>query len=247
MIEEQLAAIGLTKGEAKVYITLLKIGESTTGKIIEEAGLSSGKIYEILEKLIKKGLATYIIREKTKYFSAATPKKILEYLEEQKKDIEEKKKEIEILIPSLIKLQEAGTKGSFALIYKGMEGLKTVSYDDLDNISGKEEILIIGISARRDERILNFWDKWTKERVRRKIMLKVIAASPEAGDRYKGAAFTEVKVLETSGISPIGIYGDDRITLYGYSTLTFISIRDPEIAKSFREFFYSLWKIAKPM
>ena len=247
MIEEQLETIGLTKGEAKVYTTLLKIGESTTGKIIEESGLSSGKIYEILERLAKKGLATHIIREKTKYFSAATPKKILEYLEEQKKGIEEKKKEIEGMMPQLTKLQETGTKGSSALIYKGMEGLKTVSYDDLDSISGNEEILIIGISLRRDEKILNFWDKWTKERIKRKVKLKVIASTPEAGGRYKSDKFSEIRILETSGISPIGIYGDDRITLYGYSTLTFISIRDPEISKSFSEFFYSLWKIAKPL
>ena len=37
MNEQLLEEIGLTKGEIKVYLTLLKIGETTTGKIIEEA------------------------------------------------------------------------------------------------------------------------------------------------------------------------------------------------------------------
>ena len=53
MNEQLLEEIGLTKGEIKVYLTLLRLGETTTGKIIEKAQISSGKIYEILDKLIK--------------------------------------------------------------------------------------------------------------------------------------------------------------------------------------------------
>ena len=68
MLEKELMGIGLTQREVKVYLALLKLGESTTGKIIQESGISSGKIYEILEKLIGKGLASYTIKEKTKYF-----------------------------------------------------------------------------------------------------------------------------------------------------------------------------------
>ena len=78
MNEKILEEIGLTKGEIRVYLTLLKIGETTTGKIIEEAQISSGKIYEILDKLIKKGLASYVIKDKTKYFNAVSPNRILD-------------------------------------------------------------------------------------------------------------------------------------------------------------------------
>lgn len=80
-----LEELGLSKGEIKVYLTLLKLGETTTGKIIEEAQISGGKIYLILDKLIKKGLASFSIKEKTKYFSAASPNRILDYLHEKKK------------------------------------------------------------------------------------------------------------------------------------------------------------------
>ncbi len=58
MNNKLLEEIGLTKGEISVYLALLKIGETTTGKIIEEAQISSGKIYEILDKLIKKGMVS---------------------------------------------------------------------------------------------------------------------------------------------------------------------------------------------
>ena len=78
MNEKLLEEIGLTRGEIKVYLTLLKIGETTTGKIISEAKISSGKIYEILDKLIQKGLVSYTIKEKTRYFNAASPNRIKE-------------------------------------------------------------------------------------------------------------------------------------------------------------------------
>ena len=53
--EELLAEIGLTKSEIAVYFALLEIGSSTTGPIIKEAGIASGKAYLILDKLLEKG------------------------------------------------------------------------------------------------------------------------------------------------------------------------------------------------
>ena len=80
MNKKLLEEIGLTNGEIKVYLALLKLAETTTGKIIEEAQISSGKIYEILDKLIKKGLVSYITKDKTKYFTTSSPNRILDYM-----------------------------------------------------------------------------------------------------------------------------------------------------------------------
>jgi len=107
---ELLEEIGLTKGEIKVYLTLLKIGETTTGKIIETAQISSGKIYEILDKLIKKGLVSYIVKEKTKYFTASNPNRILDYLKEKEQDLKEKETELKKEIPNLLNLQKITNK-----------------------------------------------------------------------------------------------------------------------------------------
>ncbi|RMD45562.1 TrmB family transcriptional regulator, partial [Candidatus Pacearchaeota archaeon] len=56
MHEALLKEIGLTNGETKVYLSLIKIGESTVGPIAKKSGVSLSKIYEILNNLIKKGL-----------------------------------------------------------------------------------------------------------------------------------------------------------------------------------------------
>ena len=62
MNESLLEKIGLTKSEIKVYLALLELGCSATGKIVEKSKASSSKIYEILDRLMQKGLVSFIIK-----------------------------------------------------------------------------------------------------------------------------------------------------------------------------------------
>ena len=63
-----LRKVGLTDGESKVYLALLELGSSTTGPIVKEADIAKSIVYQILDRLIQKGLVSYIVKEKTKYF-----------------------------------------------------------------------------------------------------------------------------------------------------------------------------------
>ena len=47
MIQE-LAQLGLTNGEARVYLSLLKIGLSKVGPIVRDSHVSYSKIYDVL-------------------------------------------------------------------------------------------------------------------------------------------------------------------------------------------------------
>ena len=57
---ELLKEVGLTEGEIKVYLALFKIGASSTGPIVKEAKIHSSKVYPILDRLIEKGLVSFI-------------------------------------------------------------------------------------------------------------------------------------------------------------------------------------------
>ena len=93
-MEKILEEIGFTKGEIKVYLTLLELGSTTTGDVIKKSKVSPSKVYDILEKLIQKGVVNYVIKGKVKYFEAASPKRILEYLQEKGKKIKAQEKEL---------------------------------------------------------------------------------------------------------------------------------------------------------
>ena len=58
---KQLKELGFTDGEIKVYGALIKLQKSTITKIIEHSGVSSSKVYLILDKLVHRGLVNYIM------------------------------------------------------------------------------------------------------------------------------------------------------------------------------------------
>jgi len=244
MNEQLLEEIGLTKGEVKVYLTLLKTGETTTGKIIEEAQISSGKIYEILDKLIKKGLVSFIVKEKTKYFQSSSPKRILDFLNEKEKNLETKKKEIEKELPLLLKMQKPQV--SETVLFRGLKGIQTAIFQALESLNKDEEVLAMGIISRKDERYNILWEKWHNERVSRKIKCKAIFS--EKGEYYKtlkNMKFIDLRIIDELTPSPIDIMGD-KVLIFTYGDEpSCLYIENKEIAESFKSFFETLWKVSK--
>ena len=82
-----LEKIGLTRNRSKIYLSLLKLGSTTAQNIIKESGLHRGIVYDGLEKLQELGLASFVIKDFKKYFQAAKPRRLLDYVEEQKEAI----------------------------------------------------------------------------------------------------------------------------------------------------------------
>ena len=245
--ETLLEEIGLTKGEVTVYITLLKIGETTTGKIVEKAGISSGKIYEILDKLIKKGLASYIIRDKTKHFKAAEPERIFEYIEEREKEHEKQKEELQKALPQLKALQLEIEKKYEAQIYKGFKGMQTAAYEALRKLKPGDEVLAMGLISRKEKAYNLFWRRWHIQRIKKRIICKVIFSDrgSEHYAHFKKMKYTEVKVME--GLTPAAVdVMADKVMIFTHIEPSCLVITSQEIKQSFTQFFNTLWKIARP-
>lgn len=246
MDEKLLENIGLTRGEIKVYLTLLKIGETTTGKIIADAQISAGKVYQILDKLIKKGLVSYIIKEKTRYFNAASPKQIIELLHKKREDIKKTETEIKKILPSLLAIQKEKKRDHESKFFKGFEGIQTVIFESLGELTAKDEIKVMGVETNREKKYNLLWVRWHRERIRKKIKCKMIFSSMnEYIPVLRKMKFTEVRVLE--GITPSSInIAKDRVLIFTYHTEPGgLSILNNEVADSFATFFNNLWNLAK--
>jgi sugar-specific transcriptional regulator TrmB len=246
MNEKLLEEIGLTKGEIKVYLTLLKLGETTTGKIIQEAKISSGKIYEILDKLIDKGIASYIVKEKTKYFKSASPERILDYLREKEKDLKKKEEELQKELPFLLNIKK-GKNEHETTLFKGLKGIQTAIFEALENMQRGEEVLAMGVRSTKDEKYNILWEKWHNERLRKKINCRILF-SDKGSEYYKlfsKMSYTGVRIVEGLTPSAIDIIGK-RVLIFTYGEEpSCLSIYDGEIAQSFRTLFESLWRFAK--
>jgi len=119
MKAQKLEELGLTHNESLVYQSLLKIGETKTGAIVKETGMHRVLIYDALESLIRKGLASYVIKENIKYFKASDPERILDFIKEK----EEFAKKI---IPELNLTKKENLSKQSVEIYEGIKGLKSV-------------------------------------------------------------------------------------------------------------------------
>ena len=95
MFAESLRKIGLSEGEIKVYTKLLDHGLSPMNKIHEMTGIERRNIYDILNKLIERGLVTYILENKKRFFQVSSPNKIIGYVEEKKQVLDSISEDIE--------------------------------------------------------------------------------------------------------------------------------------------------------
>src|SRR3989338_5391745 len=79
-----LEDIGLTNAEIKVYLSLLELGTSTAGPILQKSGLQNSVVHMTINRLIDKGFVSFFKEGKRNNYQAANPNHILEYLDEKK-------------------------------------------------------------------------------------------------------------------------------------------------------------------
>ncbi|MFH1500795.1 MAG: helix-turn-helix domain-containing protein [archaeon] len=239
---EILEEIGLTKSEIRVYMALLELGASTTGKIIDKSGASSSKIYEILDKLIQKGLASFIIKQGVKYFEAAPPKKLMDYMEEKEDKFAEQKQELKKILPNLEHKRKITEVMSEATIYKGLKGIQTAFFSSLDLLEKGEEALVMGIPPRT-ETLYAFLDRFHLVRKEKKVKARVMVNEAAKGGvkALKNDSLTKVKYMPEITPSATLIFKDRTIIFPETSDPFLIVIDSKEVAESFRVQFEMQW------
>jgi sugar-specific transcriptional regulator TrmB len=91
-----LKELGLSEYEEKTYDALIRLGKSTASEISRDAGVSYGKIYEVLAALENKGLVK-TIPEATKKFIASDPENLMKLVNKKEEELLEIKKNIKDL------------------------------------------------------------------------------------------------------------------------------------------------------
>jgi len=247
MEKEILREIGLTEGEIRVYMALIGLGKSSTGAIMEKSGISSSKVYLILEKLIEKGLVSFIIEENIKKFQVTNPNTIIDYIRKKKdnlQELEEKSKDLIETINSLLGKYEEET----VQIYKGFRGAET-AFTRLIEETNEEGVNLFFSHDKEelDDSVIMFFKRIKEKRLARRIKTlgivhPILRESFETKVKEK---YYKIKFSKTAPPTPITI-GKNSIllTLWGKEPLC-IEIRSKRMVKKYSDYFYNLWKIAK--
>ena len=233
-----LEDIGLTRNQAEVYLSLLKLGSATAQQIIKEGRMHRSPVYDALEKLEGQGLVSSVVKDFKKYFQAISPKKLYSCLEEKKQALTE-------AMPELLRLEDMKKEEITASIYKGKEGLKTIHSEMLKE---GNDIFLIGAKGIIFDELPYFMPHFEKERIKKKLKFIGLWDKKEVRDKLANKPLIEGKALPSGFDSNtvVNIFGNKvAIVLWKEKNPTGFMIENKDVADSFRKWFQLISKVCR--
>lgn len=234
---KELETLGLTKGEVKVYAAILTTGNSPVNMIHEKTGLERRTVYDILNKLIDKGLITYTKEKGVKAYRCAPPERLKEEIKKKKEEI----KKFEEKLP-LIKDLYASSKPRINLeVFRGKEGLKNIFEDTLNH----KECRFIGGGYYVKDLLPDFWNVYNRKRKEKKMKWYNLVRHEFKKRDIPTDQYIHNKFLpkEFSGSpSVILIYGDKIVNLLWDEEYFAFMIESKAIADNYKRYFKFLWE-----
>ena len=235
-----LSKMGLSPGEIKVYSALLSFGGGSVNKVHEKTGIERRNIYDILNKLIERGLVTYLVENKKRFFQVSNPHKLVDYLNDQKNHLDQIKVEVEKELPQLVKQFELRSPSIYAEVYRGAEGIKAV-WEDMLSSKG---VYWIGSGRYIPKRFPAWFSQWNRRRIKAGVPWFDLLRNEMKKEIKKPYELEQVKFLplEFSG-NPIsiGIFNNKVVHfLIGKELFAFV-IQSNELAENYRAYHQYLW------
>ncbi len=233
-----LREFGLSEKEATVYLTLLREGPSTVTPLISKTQLQRGSLYDILERLIEKGIVSYVIAANRKNFQAVDPKRLLALIEAKHQRIEE-------ALPSLLNLQKKGDTSVYIL--KGRKAFKSLY---LEVLKDKTVKMLMGAKGGLITALGDVFYSQFQEIRRNETKDKVLLVCSE---KLRGSSFlAEIPFCEVRFVpeeldtpSHTLVYGNRVIIHIFEETPIAIVIESEQVTKSYTNLFNNLWRMAK--
>ncbi len=225
--EDVLQKFGLTESEVRMYLTLLRLGESTASELSGKTNSNRTFTYDRLNKLLGSGLISYVVKDNRKYFKAADPNQLLSIIKEREEQIKE-------ILPELEKLQKPVKWGPNVQIFTSKKGVRTALNLILKE---KKQVYIHGSIKGFIEAMDSFYEIWNKIRVKEKVHIKLLSNDEVALN------LAEVDVLpdyEKSSATTF-TFGDKTIIALWSEIPIAIYIESDDIAKDNVAFFNNIW------
>ncbi|PIN76856.1 hypothetical protein COV17_00730 [Candidatus Woesearchaeota archaeon CG10_big_fil_rev_8_21_14_0_10_36_11] len=155
MYQEILQKTGLSLNESKIYEALLYLGEANTNKISVKSKVHRRNVYDSLNKLIEKGLASETFIKGERFFKAINPERLKEM-------IKEREEALDSFLPDMKRLYQSLEPKAEAYMFRGVEGIKTYLQLILEQ---KKPVHFIGAKAMwLDPRLKHYLTHFEKQR-----------------------------------------------------------------------------------
>lgn len=240
-----LEQIGLSKNEIKVYFALLELDQSSATPIVKKAKIPNSKVYPTIEKLIQRGLVSYVIKNNVRYFQATDPRNLIDFLKNKEEQIMQQKQEIEKLIPEIEQKRKFAKEKQEAIVYEGLNGIKAAFNNILNIVPANKEYFVftLGEELEREE-LKNFFRDYHKRRIEKKIKVRLIASEKIKNTFEKYHKYKNMTVKYSKQKLPTGIFifGDCVMTIVWQEEPTAFVIKSRNNTETYKEFFQETWK-----
>jgi sugar-specific transcriptional regulator TrmB len=240
MDEEVLEEIGLSKNEAKVYLSLSYLGSTTAGKIANHSKVPRPNVYDAIERLKQKGLVGQITKDGKMFFQASEPQNLIGILKDKEARLNQ-------ILPKLVLNQHLSKSKSNVSMSEGLKAARSVFLHFLE--VGKD-IYVYGAPKIAVDLIGPYLENFHRQRIERGIWMRHIYNS-DARDRVafinKNFKLTEARCLPEEFDVPATthICGEEVIIILWSKTPQIIQIKNKEVAVAYKKYFDILWERAR--
>jgi len=247
MDKQILREIGLSEGEIKVYLALLKLEEAKKTELARRAGVSSSKVYEICGKLQNKGIVGTIIKDNKTHFKAMEPSRLMDFFNEKTAKLEKQRKELERAIPAIENY--AKISENKAVLYEGIKAIKNFYRNILEELNKGDEYYVIGVNYGENlPGVQEFFENYHKQRAKKGIKVNMLVNNDAKNILVK-------TIHDRANIRYLPQYLLTNMIILFYKKKSFIFflardsvgllIESEEVTKGFRSYFNAFWKIAE--
>jgi len=240
---EKLQKFGLSEKEAKIYLALLELGTATVSDIAEKAEINRSTTYVLLNSIAERGLVSISERNGVKLYSAASPERLVQYLEDTVKKYTELVGTAHSVLPELKSIYVGTGPKPRVRFFEGAEGLKT-AYED--TLTAGETIRAYASIENMHRAIPDYFPEYYQRRSKKNIHIRaVFPDTPEARERVthnEEEARTAMLVpSDKYAFSPeINIY-DTKIVFMSLKEKFSLIIESQELADALKKVFELSW------
>lgn len=240
-LEAELTKIGLEEKEARVYLTVLELGDAVASEISRKSKINRATTYTILDSLAEQGLVSTYKKEGTTHFNASNPDSIKSLLRKKRKQIDSQEKKLENVLPELKSLHNTENSKPVIRYFEDEAGLLQSYKEFLSQLDKNSEETIKYLysrdkieSALTQEQRNEFQEIRLSKDIHSEVIYtysKGFLSNKDEGHRIK------VDADEFPIDIDLEIYGDAVFVSTLEEDLSAILIKNKKIAKSLKTLF----------
>lgn len=245
---EALGSLGLSRSEAKVYLTLLKNGPMNSGRIVALSRQHVSVVYYSVQRLIEKGMLGRTRKGRFEEYFVTDPQVFLDRIDEIGKYMREK-------VPDWKRQAELEKDRVTVEVFEGTKGVFNLFTNLVTSMRKSDELMIFSVREEyQNQESLDLLAKINSMMGRMKVRVRMVCSESQKPDYY---AIEDPRYLKSIGVlklrfvpfefpQGVSVVGDSIVFISLGEENRAVKIRDRKLARHYAKFFNDLYEKGDP-